>query len=128
MKDLNEIKFDPKKRTQAGMTVPEGFFEQFQQQLEAKIDTLEALKAKAPAEVTLPKKNDYRIFRWSIAASVAILIGIGVYVFYSNHSADYQQEESSFAQTESLDEECSVEDMVMRSVNDFELYDLYCEL
>ena len=128
MKDLNEIKFDSKKRTQAGMTVPEGFFEQFQQQLEAKIDTLEALKT--PAEVTLPKKSDYRIFRWSIAASVAILIGIGVYVFTSNHSADYlpSQEESSFAQTESQEEEYSMEDMVMRSVNDFELYDLYCEL
>ena len=128
MKDLNEIKFDPKKRSQAGMTVPEGFFEQFQQHLEAKIDTLEALKA--PAEVTLPKKFDYRIFRWSIAASVEVLIGIGVYVFTSNHSADYlpSQEDSLLAQTESLDEECSVEDMVMRSVNDFELYDLYCEL
>ena len=125
MKDLNEIKFEPKKRSQAGMTVPEGFFEQFQQQLEAKIDTLEAVKN--PSVGTVQPKNDYRIFRWSIAASVAFLIGIGVYAFYSNDSADMPSQEE-LAQSESLEEECSVEDMVMRSVNDFELYDLYCEL
>lgn len=129
MKNLDEIKFEEGKRRQAGMTVPEGFFEQFQQQLEAKIDTLEAVKP-APV-VEMPKRTHRLLSRWAVAACCLLVIGIGAIVSF-NHTSDevapaVATETAEAASTQSEDES-EMEEMIIRSVNDFELYDYYCDL
>lgn len=129
MKNIDEIKFEEKKRHQAGMTVPEGFFEQFQQQLEAKIDTLEAVKP-APV-VEMPRRQTVGWMRWAVAACCLLLVGIGgVYLMDNADSASATQSlaEESVDNAEGSNSASEMEEMLIRSVNDFELYDFYCEL
>lgn len=127
MKNLDEIQFEPQKRTRAGMTVPEGFFEQFQKQMEAKIDTLEAVKQMPVVE--MPVRRAWKLPKWSVAAAIALLMGVGFVAYslvFDTMPAD--EASSTIAQAEAGEEEYSMEDMVMRSVNDYELYELYCDL
>ena len=128
MKTLDEIKFQENKRHQAGMTVPEGFFEQFQQQLEAKIDTLEAVR-QAPV-VEMPVRRNSWLTGWSAAACVVLLIGLGFGVYqWIGEGSLATDTDPQMAKTESVEsEEAEMEEMMIRSVNDFELYDFYCEL
>ncbi len=124
MKNLDEIKFEENKRSQAGMTVPEGFFEQFQQQLEAKIDTLEAVK---PAPVVEMPRRSFTLFsRWAIAACCTLIIGIGAIIAFNANPGDASVESAEVVASQ--EEETEMEEMIIRSVNDFELYDYYCEL
>lgn len=127
MKNLDKIKFDENKRHQAGMSVPVGFFEQFQQQLEAKIDTLEAVKP-API-VEMPRRTYSMATRWAIAACCSLLVGIGIFVTLNNDetNATPSAVNASLANTQT-EEEAEMEEIIIRSVNDFELYDYYCEL
>ncbi|MCR5394651.1 MAG: hypothetical protein K6E86_04590 [Bacteroidales bacterium] len=131
MKNLDEIKFDGKKRTQAGMSVPDGFFEQFQQQLEAKIDTLEAVK-QSPVIPMPQQSNTRRLMRWAVAACAVVVISIGALTYFQmqdDSSVIPAPQTAAIEQAvDSVEEEYNMEDMVMRSVNDFELYELYCNL
>lgn len=126
MKSLDEIKFEEKKRQQAGMTVPEGFFEQFQMQLEEKIDALEAEKKQAPV-IQMPARTQHSwINRWSVAACAAVLIG--VVIFLTTNEVDPDDEIPLVAQGEKVDEQSEMEEMMLHSVNDYDLYEYYCEL
>ena len=126
MKNLEEIKFDEKKRTQAGMTVPEGFFDQFKQQMEAKIDTLEAIKQTPVIE--MPQKNKFNLVRWAVAACAAVLLVFGIIAYYQIDNNAKLMKVDQVASNDSSDEDYNMEDMVIRSVNDFELYEFYCDL
>jgi len=126
MKNLDEIKFPETKRQQAGMSVPDGFFEQFQQQLEAKIDTLEAVR-QAPV-VEMPARSRW-LKGWAIAACAMLIVGIGLGIgLMTGDEPSATTTEQQMAQGENSDEENEMEDMMLRSVNDFELYEYYCEL
>ena len=126
MKNLDEIKFPETKRQQAGMSVPDGFFEQFQQQLEAKIDTLEAVR-QAPV-VEMPARSRW-LKGWAIAACAMLIVGIGIGIgLMTGDEPSATTTEQQMAQGENSDEENEMEDMMLRSVNDFELYEYYCEL
>lgn len=124
MKNLDEIKFDEKKRQQAGMTVPEGFFEQFQQQIEAKIDQLESEK-QAPVIEMPVRRHQSLMARWAVAACAVVLVGVGAFYMTTNEEV---QEDVQVAQTESVDEQSELEEMMMHSVSDYDLYEYYCEL
>ncbi len=126
MKNLDEIKFAENKRHQAGMTVPEGFFEQFQQQLENKIDVLEVVKP-APV-VEMPKRNMPLNFRWAIAACCTLVVGIGAYWLFQGTEAALPAAETTEVAALQNEAETEMEEMIIRSVNDFELYEYYCEL
>ncbi|MBQ0057576.1 MAG: hypothetical protein KBT20_07965 [Bacteroidales bacterium] len=131
MKNIEDIKFDGKKRSQAGMTVPEGFFEQFQLNLEAEIDRLEAQKSpqigKRQEEASQPmigqKKSNAH--RWAIAASVALLIGVGLSLYKYDGQTTAAPEEN-FA---SYDEEIvtDTDQMLLGSLSEYDLYEMYCE-
>ena len=129
MKTLDEIKFKKNERRQAGMTVPEGFFEQFQQQLEAKIDTLEAVKPAAPV-VEMPRRdNSTWLTRAAVAACAVLLVGVGLGVYLLSGGDPLATDiESQYAQKESVVDESEMEDLMVGSVNDYELYEYYCEL
>ena len=111
------------------MTVPEGFFEQFQQQLEAKIDTLEAVKPAAPV-VEMPRRdNSTWLPRAAIAACAVLLVGVGLGVYLLSGGDPLATDiESQYAQKESVVDESEMEDLMVGSVNDYELYEYYCEL
>jgi len=126
MKELDDIKFEENKRHQAGMTVPEGFFEQFQLQLEAKIDTLEAVKP-API-IEMHKRTSTQIISWAVAACCTLVVGIGAYLMFQNDEQANSSAESAEVVASQNEVESEMEDMIIRSVNDFELYDYYCEL
>ena len=129
MKNLDEIRFEEKKRQQAGMTVPDGFFQQFQQQLETKIDALEAVKPVAPVVEMSRRSTISHVMRWSVAACCALVLGVGAFFVLSESTTS--DGTTPTAAAESVDvqtEESEMEDMIIRSVNDFEMYDYYCEL
>jgi len=126
MKNLDEIKFAEGKRSQAGMTVPEGFFEQFQQQLEAKIDTLEAVKP-APV-IEMPRRTFSKAVRWAVAACCTLVIGIGALMVFQTEENSATEATSTEVAAVQEAEDTEMEEMIIRSVNDFELYDYYCEL
>lgn len=130
MKNLDDIKFEEGKRQNAGMTVPDGFFEQFQKQLEAKIDTMEAVKP-API-VEMPMRKPSWIYRWSVAACVLVLLGTGLGIYQISHDHQILTTESNTSlaqsQIEDVQEITEMEDMMVGSVNDYDLYEYYCEL
>ncbi len=125
MNTLDEIKFKRGARRKAGMTVPEGFFEQFQQQLEAKIDTLEAVKP-APV-VEMPRRNTFTL-RAMIAASVVALVALGIGTYYLLADDPWEDFDTQFAKIDSVADGSEMEDVVVGSVNDYDLYEYYCEL
>lgn len=125
MKNLDEIKFAEGKRHQAGMTVPDGFFNQFQQQLEAKIDLLEVVKP-APV-VEMPKRNFSMAIRWAAAACCLLVIGVGASWFFQSNDNSTPNDATEVVALQG-DVESEMEEMIIRSVNDFELYEYYCEL
>lgn len=131
MKNLDEIKFTNTKRQQAGMTVPEGFFENFQKDLEAKIDALEASKNnKSQAPVVQMNTSSRRFYRWIAAACVVFVVGFSFTLFNVEDSSLLNQDSGAdqIAQTESVDEIGEIEDLVVGSISDYDLYDYYCEL
>lgn len=132
MKTLDEIKFDPSLRRQAGMTVPEGFFEQFQQRIEAEIDRQEKTapvigkKEEAPMPVIGQRRS--LILRWSVAASVVVLLGIGFMAYRMVDAPVQVTDETLLANSFENYYENDEQDLVMDAVSDFDLYDLYCDL
>lgn len=126
MENIDEIKFEAGKRQQAGMTVPEGFFEQFQLQLEAKIDEMEESKQEVPVIEMSSQKSNW-IARWSIAACAVVLIGVGAFVMTSTPDESLEDVQVA-AQADKDVEQSDMEEMMMHSVNDYDLYEYYCEL
>ncbi len=144
MKKVDEIKFKDGARNHAGMTVPDGFFEQFQMNLEAEIDRREALKSETPVlQMSSANNNDHTPVigqsksLWqgmSIAAAFVLLLGLGLFMYNSlgeesalptNEPQLAQQTETS---AEDIQEVSDVKDMIISSVNDYDLYDLYCDI
>ncbi len=129
MNDWNEPDFGT---YETGMTVPEGFFADFQKNLELKIDELEAQKAQRTAP-TLPLEpqaaaGSHHILWWSIAASVALITGL--FVWFSPREAAYNETLAGEAVTaEAISETSDLsESMMLASVSDYDIYEaLYSE-
>ena len=130
MKTLEEIKFEQNTRNQAGMTVPEGFFEQFQQRIESEVDRYESEKKKAVIPVIGRRQSFVR--RWSVAAGIAALVGIGIAAYYvADNLLDINNSQIDLVAANSIDEEftdAEEQDMAIGSISDFDLYDLYCDV
>ncbi len=127
MKKVEEIKFREGERSHAGMTVPEGFFQQFQEKLEQEIDRRESNVSKpAPMIGRRPA-----IQGWSVAAAVVLLLGLGIFAYNSigTESVLGQGEPQLAANTEEQEVSATeAEDLLIGSVNDYDLYDLYCDI
>lgn len=101
-------------RNHGGMTVPEGFFSQFEQKMNAVIDT-----AEEPAQ-------NYR--QWiGIAAAVVALLVIGA-AFQFDWLGTTIEQQDYIAETDVVtDEELDpTQDIYYTSLSDYEVYDLIC--
>ena len=101
-------------RNHGGMTVPEGFFSQFEQKMNAVIDA-----AEEPAQ-------NYR--QWiGIAAAVVALLVIGA-AFQFDWLGTTIEQQDYIAETDVVtDEELDpTQDIYYTSLSDYEVYDLIC--
>lgn len=113
---------------ETGMFVPDGFFDKFQKELEAKIDQQEAEKLKIKAA-----KKQLSIRRWSIAACACLIIGLSPVVWHFMKEPSAAQSEiidPLYSQVDYSDSDIESEDEIMVSmISDMDIYEnFYAEL
>lgn len=129
------------RRNHGGMTVPEDFFAQFEQKVNAMIDAEISSQKSSELPSLQPQivhKDHSRVWI-SVAASVVIAVAIGLawqFVDFSNNETQEIQPVSLFAELENetvndgqaieLPEEVS--DEMMASASDYEIFDIYCDI
>lgn len=129
------------RRNHGGMTVPEDFFAQFEQKVNAMIDAEISSQKSSELPSLQPQivhKDRSRVWI-SMAASVVIAVAIGLawqFVDFSNNETQEIQSVSLFAELENeavndgqaieLPEEVS--DEMMASASDYEIFDIYCDI
>lgn len=129
------------RRNHGGMTVPEDFFAQFEQKVNAMIDAEISSQKSSELPSLQPQivhKDRSRVWI-SVAASVVIAVAIGLawqFVDFSNNETQEIQSVSLFAELENeavndgqaieLPEEVS--DEMMASASDYEIFDIYCDI
>lgn len=126
-----DVEFLTKTGRMTGMTVPEGFFAEFDKRIEAAIDAEEQRKLSIPVkdaehkiEVPVPtQSNDFRRLWMGLAACV--VVALCTLPFLRNTV------EVETAQVETLaemDEAPTQQDEYLcSSLSDFDMFDLYCE-
>lgn len=129
------------RRNHGGMTVPEDFFAQFEQKVNAMIDAEISSQKSSELPSLQPQivhKDRSRVWI-SVAASVVIAVAIGLawqFVDFSNNETQEIQSVNLFAELENetvndgqaieLPEEVS--DEMMASASDYEIFDIYCDI
>lgn len=122
------------RRNHGGMTVPDGFFTQFERKMNAVIDAeVMAHGQDAAAESPRPAVLNWR--RWaSIAAAVVVVVALSLVVRMQNGSDASADSPSSLAalgegnSAEAAEVQDQIEDGVMAAVSDYDVFDLYCDL
>jgi hypothetical protein len=127
------------RRNHGGMTVPEGFFEQFERKMNAVIDADLAAKEKTPSIGVETQQPVLRPKRWiKVAAMVALVVAVGLAIqfkWFGNSKIDSNKinqlagiEQMSSEEMEKIDVPEQVEDLLMVSTTDYDVYDIYCGL
>ena len=127
------------RRNHGGMTVPEGFFEQFERKMNAVIDADLAAKEKTPSIGVETQQSVLRPKRWiKVAAMVALVVAVGLAIqfkWFGNSKIDSNKinqlagiEQMSSEEMEKIDVPEQVEDLLMVSTTDYDVYDIYCGL
>lgn len=118
---------------ETGMFVPKGFFDKFQEELEAKIDQMEAEKLDIIAAKKRQEAAEKKLLlrRWSIAACTALLIGISPFVWKFMNQQTSSPEVSNLAMVESTQASDieSEDEMMVFMVSDLDIYEnFYADL
>lgn len=118
---------------ETGMFVPKGFFDKFQEELEAKIDQMEAEKLDIIAAKKRQEAAEKKLLlrRWSIAACTALLIGISPFVWKFMNQQNASPEISNLAMVESTQASDieSEDEMMVFMVSDLDIYEnFYADL
>lgn len=118
---------------ETGMFVPKGFFDKFQEELEAKIDQIEAEKLDIIAAKKRQEAAEKKLLlrRWSIAACTALLIGISPFVWKFMNQQNASPEVSNLAMVESTQASDieSEDEMMVFMVSDLDIYEnFYADL
>ena len=118
---------------ETGMFVPKGFFDKFQEELEAKIDQMEAEKLDIIAAKKRQEAAEKKLLlrRWSIAACAALLIGISPFVWKFMNQQNASPEISNLAMVESTQASDieSEDEMMVFMVSDLDIYEnFYADL
>lgn len=99
---------------ETGMFVPDGFFAEFQKDLEKKIDQ--------------KVRRHILIQRWSIAASIALIVGLIPAVSHVLVKSSQPQEAVVMAENTiqvEAEEDFSSEEMVTYCVSDYDIYETF---
>lgn len=123
-----EITFSGTRET--GMTVPSGFFEDFQAKMEQAIDREAAPNiGRISAEGQEPLHEVSRWNRWIGIAACAVIVAVAYPLWQVLQPVDGANTEEVLAQSAiELATEEEENDLVFASMSDYDLYDLYCEL
>lgn len=118
---------------ETGMFVPKGFFDKFQEELEAKIDQMEAEKLDIIAAKKRQEAAEKKLLlrRWSIAACTALLIGISPFVWKFMNQQNASPEISNLTMVESTQASDieSEDEMMVFMVSDLDIYEnFYADL
>ena len=118
---------------ETGMFVPKGFFDKFQEELEAKIDQMEAEKLDIIAAKKRQEAAEKKLLlrRWSIAACTALLIGISPFVWKFMNQQNASPEVNNLAMVESTQASDieSEDEMMVFMVSDLDIYEnFYADL
>lgn len=108
MEENNKPEFGTR---ETGMFVPDGFFAEFQKELEKKIDQ------KTQRHIT--------IRRWSIAASICLLLSLTPIAWnaFNNESVSQAPESELLAETET--EDMNAEDILTSTITDLDIYEYF---
>ena len=129
------------RRNHGGMTVPEDFFAQFERKMNAVIDADIAAK-EAEKKPSIKVENQQSVLsprRWiKVAAMVALVVAVGLAIqfkWFGNSKIDSNKinqlagiEQMSSEEMEKIDVPEQVEDLLMVSTTDYDVYDIYCGL
>ena len=143
MKRMEDIKYSAGARGKAGMTVPEGFFEQMQARIEQEVDRYEsqkALEAGAPAAQSRLNTESHARGgvvvpmwrRWAVAACAVLVLAVGGVVYHGVTGSEAPVANDMMASVETTTDDShdvyDAEKIMVESVNDYDLYDLYCDI
>lgn len=129
------------RRNHGGMKVPENFFAQFEQKMNAVIDADIAAKEAAKTPSIQPEEN-YSIFRpkrWmKVAAMVALVVAVGLAIqldWFGKNKIDPEQvnhianvEQTVGEEMDKIEITEQIEDALVASTSDYDVYDIYCGL
>lgn len=118
---------------ETGMFVPKGFFDKFQEELEAKIDQMEAEKLDIIAAKKRQEAAEKKLLlrRWSIAACAALLIGISPFVwkFMNQQIASPEVNNLAIVESTQASDIESEDEMMVFMVSDLDIYEnFYADL
>ena len=109
MEENNKPEFGTR---ETGMYVPAGFFIEFQKDLESKIDK--------------KVQRHIAIRRWSIAASICLLLGLApvAWQFFSSPSNPQQPASEIYAETD-IYEDFDSEEIMVSAISDLDIYEYF---
>ncbi len=129
------------RRNHGGMKVPEDFFAQFEQKMNAVIDADIAAKEaeKSPSIHSESESSPFWTKRWAkVAAMVALVVAVGLAIQFKwigfnkidsnqiNQIANVEQTVGEEMDKIEIPEQ--IEDVLMASTSDYDAYDIYCGL
>lgn len=132
--------FKDARRNNAGMTVPAGFFDQFERKMNAVIDAEVAAKQASEAQPVLRPQTTVLSWRkWaSVAAAVVLVVGVSLALrsqqtgqtpaedpLLSNVMA---QTEETASEVEAIELPEQVADELMACASDYDVFDLYFDI
>lgn len=128
--NINEpnVEFLATTERKTGMTLPEGFFADFDKRMEAAIDAEEQKKLRVPVadKEQQAEIGSSRRPLW-IAVAACLLLAVCVLPFMRSLDPDSANDSSDIAAlaVDAMDEE--QEEYLFTSISDYEMYDYYCE-
>lgn len=140
---MEDIKYSAGTRSKAGMTVPEGFFEQMQARIEQEVDRYESQKelevkaSAAPGQHRVESHTRGGVVvpmwrRWAVAACAVLVLAVGGVVYLGVTGSDVPVATDMIAGVEAVTDDShdiyDAEKIMVESVNDYDLYDLYCDI
>lgn len=112
---------------ETGMFVPDGFFADFQKNLEMKIDEMEAQKIGVETveeEPMIGKQKRFTLRQWSIAASICVLLGLIPFAWNMFKTEPTVSEEEEFI-AEVVTEDLDSEEIMVSTISDMDIYEYF---
>lgn len=107
MTDNEKIDFGTK---ETGMYVPEGFFAQFQKDLDK--------------EINMKMHRKLILQRWSIAAGICVVLALTPFIW--NATSSQPEPQQNIAEVQDIqNDENAAEDVLVSSVSDYDIYEYY---